>query len=103
MTIAVLHPTGRANLTEVVLHGLTITFSYRTPIAFRLDGAPAVVRVNEWGNTTARHLAHADGGTTAAKARRIDGATFERELAEITAAMVPIAEQLAASLALVSV
>lgn len=60
-----------------------VFFSYRTPVAFRapsVNGGRAVVRRNEWGPTTGKHLNAIDGGD---KDARIDGAEFERMLREV--------------------
>jgi hypothetical protein len=54
---------------------LTAWFSYRTMVAFRFAGEERVVRQNEWGRTTGKHLNWIDGGD---KACRVDGATFEQ-------------------------
>jgi len=62
--------------------GIDVYFSYKTPVAFRKDGK-LVVRANEWGPTTGKHLNAIDGGN-GAKSRRVDGDTFERLLTEAT-------------------
>ncbi len=62
---------------------LTVWFSYQTPVAFSKHGK-RVVRQNEWGPTTGKHLNAIDGGN-GAKKDRIDGTTFERLLSEATA------------------
>ena len=65
---------------------ITVWFSYKTPIAFRIfnDSNPNMakyglmkVRVNDWSTTTGRHLNAIDGGD---KKNRISGEQFEREL-----------------------
>jgi len=56
-------------------NGLTVYFSYKTPIAFRVDGK-TTIRVNEWGPTTGKHLNAID----ADKRLRVDGAIFEARL-----------------------
>jgi len=60
---------------------IDVYFSYKTPVAFRYDGR-LVVRQNEWGPTTGKHLnaIHPD------KKRRVDGVTFERMLSEAVTA-----------------
>ena len=35
---------------------LDVYFSYKTPVAFRAPGFGLVVRENEWGPTTGKHL-----------------------------------------------
>ncbi len=76
----------------VEIGGLTIWFSYRTAVAFRWDGQ-LVVRRNEWGPTTGKHLNEIDGG---AKGDRVDGEDFGRLLAM---AMARAGERMAADLA----
>lgn len=56
--------------------GLTVWFSYKTPIAFCKSGT-TVVRQNQWGPTTGKHLNAIDGGN---KAARIPGPDFEAQL-----------------------
>jgi hypothetical protein len=71
-----------AHALQFFLPGITIWFSYRTPVAFMVIGSPRLVRQNEWGPTTGKHLNWIDGGD---KASRIDGTEFERLLTEATA------------------
>lgn len=69
-------------LRVVDIGALSIWYSYETPVAYRVAGSPIVVRRNEWGPTTGRHLREieaAENGT----GERIDGATFERQLAAL--------------------
>src|SRR4051812_20044994 len=40
---------------------LTVWFSYKTPIAFKVDGHDRVVRDNIWRTTTGRHINAVDG------------------------------------------
>ena len=64
------------NRTTVTLGRLTIWFSYRTPIAFRIGDTPAVISENIWSRTTAQHIeaaADACGICT-----RVDFDTFAR-------------------------
>lgn len=56
-----------------------VYFSYKTPVAFRHPTTGLVVRMNEWGPTTGKHLNAIDGGN-GAKAKRINGAEFEARL-----------------------
>lgn len=51
--------------------GLTIYFSYETPIAFRL-GDSLTIRENDWSNATGKHLNFIDDD----KSKRIDGVEF---------------------------
>jgi hypothetical protein len=55
-----------------------VYFSYQTPVAFRGRNG-LVVRENDWGPTTGKHLNWIDGGN---KNGRIPGDEFERRLAE---------------------
>lgn len=57
-------------------NGLTVWFSYQTPVAFARDGRK-VVRENDWSNTTGKHLNSIDGGD---KDSRIPGKDFENLL-----------------------
>ena len=51
------HPTNRANYSEVDVAGVTYYFSYSTCIAFNAwNGNGPILRVNEWGPTTGKHL-----------------------------------------------
>ncbi len=68
---------------------LTVYFSYQTPVAFRVYGNPAIVRENDWGPTTGKHLNWIDGGSKESKAQRLSGEDFEQRLAELVAATVP--------------
>jgi len=47
--------------------------------AFRVDGHRRVVRQNDWGPTTGKHLKWIDGGD---KKNRVDSETFEKLWAE---------------------
>lgn len=78
MNVSIHHPTDRANFSNVTLGNVSIWFSYATPIAFQVDHSGFVIRHNEWGSTTGKHLAYLSPD----KARRIDGPTFEAQLAE---------------------
>lgn len=70
------------NFTELALGDLTIWFSYRTPIGFMFPGEGRVVRVNEWGPTTGKHMNKIDDGD---KTSRINGEEFTARLSAITA------------------
>jgi len=71
------------NTTTIEIGNKRIYFSYKTPIAFYTPSghecAGLVVRQNDWGPTTSKHLNAIDGGN---KAARIPGAEFERLLSE---------------------
>lgn len=70
-----------ANAVVVSLPKIDIYFSYKTPVAFRAGGK-LVVRENDWGPTTGKHLNAIDGGD---KASRVKSDVFEKLLAEATA------------------
>ena len=60
--ITVEHPTDRTNFTIVWSDdAVSVAFSYSTPVAFRNAGR-WVVRVNDWGPTTGKHLNYLDSG-----------------------------------------
>lgn len=54
-------------------------FSYTTLVAFAKPGYGRVVRQNEWGPTTGKHLNAIDGGD---KRTRVNSAEFSRRFAE---------------------
>jgi len=58
------------NLTRVTLPGLSVWFSYETPVAVRVEDSDAlVVARNQWTTTTGKHLTMIDGGGAAARDR----------------------------------
>jgi len=63
------------NSLKFVLPHITVWFSYKTPVAFYTPKTGRVVRENEWGPTTGRHLNWIDGGD---RESRVDGDTFEK-------------------------
>lgn len=65
----------------VAVNELSVWFSYKTPVAFQIRHKPVVVRQNDWGTTTGKHLNWIDGGN---KKARVSGAEFERLFAEAT-------------------
>ena len=70
------HPTDRPNFSIVHLPRINLVFSYDTLIAFStVEGRRWVVRENEWGATTGKHLNYID----ADKEVRIRGDVFEEE------------------------
>lgn len=80
------HPTDRPNFTRVGLGEISIYFSYKTPVAFwSRDRGRYVVRKNDWGPTSGRHLTFIDGGD---RDNRIDGDEFERQLGMILDAYI---------------
>jgi hypothetical protein len=50
---------------------IDVYFSYQTIVAFRSDETGLIVRRNEWGPTTGRHLNAIDGGGRDAKKERV--------------------------------
>ena len=80
MRIDIDHPTNRPNFSIVRLGTLGIAFSYQTPIGYTADdGFTWIVRVNDWGPTTGKHLNELDFGR---KDERIPGDQFEARLAQ---------------------
>jgi hypothetical protein len=73
---SIYHPTGRPNFSRVELGDgdLSVYFSYETPIAFNTRATGWVVRENEWGPTTGRHLNYVDDGSST----RVSGVEFRR-------------------------
>jgi len=53
---------------------LRVWFSYKTPVAFHVDGQRRVVLRNYWAATTGKHLNWIDGGD---KKSRVDQETFD--------------------------
>lgn len=70
------HPTGQSNFTEVTVGDVTVWFSYRSPVGFMSPGTGRVVRENDWGPTTGRHLNWITDGP------RVPGETFNEMLAK---------------------
>ena len=68
------------NFTKFNVGALTLWFSYETPIAFKVDGQPRIVRENIWSTTTGKHLNAIDGGTKEAKAERVSSVEFNKAL-----------------------
>ncbi|KKK97554.1 hypothetical protein LCGC14_2651560 [marine sediment metagenome] len=62
---------------KVTMERLTVWFSYNTPVAYQSNSSPIVVRQNDWGTTTGKHLNWIDGGN---KKDRIPGKQFESQL-----------------------
>jgi hypothetical protein len=74
MRVSIDHPTGRPNFTEVTFGDLVVWFSYKTPIGFMYPGEGRVVRENQWGPTTGRHLNEISTG------QRVTSEAFEAKL-----------------------
>lgn len=78
---------GKPNAVAFTMHAptggntLRIYYSYQTVVAFAFNGK-CTVRENEWGSTTAKHLAAIDGGEKPAKLARLPEARFIKALAE---------------------
>lgn len=74
------HPTigsgPRPNFTEVTIGAVVVWFSYSTPIGFMAPGFGRVVRENEWGPTTGKHMNYIDGGKTGRKDDRVSAERF---------------------------
>lgn len=66
-----------AHTLRVAMGPVTVWFSYRTAVAFQVDGHARVVRENSWGPTTGKHLNWIDGGGSAVK-ERVSSEEFER-------------------------
>ena len=54
--------TTAANAQRIDAGPVSVWYSYRTPVAVQVDGGPVIVRENEWGPTTGKHLNAIDGG-----------------------------------------
>lgn len=83
MNVSVSHPTNRPNFTVVQLGNLSVWFSYETPIAFQSGHGRIVVRENEWGPTTGKHIGYVNPD----KGARVDGVVFESMLARVLPTM----------------
>ena len=71
--------TGKNALVFNIGDSLRVWYSYKTPIAFKYNGGGIVVRVNDWRQTTGKHLNAIDGGD---KKSRVPGADFEHAIAQ---------------------
>jgi hypothetical protein len=85
------------NTLVFTLGEVDVYFSYKTPVAFRVNGK-LTVRENAWGPTTGKHLKAIDGGDTEAKAARVDADTFQARLSAALEAADPVRRALAALL-----
>lgn len=74
------HPNDRPNFTRLDLGPVTLWYSYRTVIAFRADDLGMVVRENDWGPTTGKHL-----NAISDRDERIPGVEFEQQLDQVLA------------------
>ena len=66
-----------------IRQGVTVWFSYKTPVAFQVGFGDCVVRQNTWGPTTGKHINAIDGGTREAKAARLTSDGFQAALEAI--------------------
>jgi len=69
-----------AHCLEVRVGNLTLYFSYRTVVAFHTSKTGTVVRQNDWGATTGKHLNWIDSGD---KKSRVNREVFEQKLNEV--------------------
>ena len=77
---------------RIIIGELSIWWSYSTVIGFATPDNGRIVRRNEWGPTTGKHLNAIDGGG-AAKLQRVTGTVFDAALARIDSRleMIPLA------------
>lgn len=61
---------------------LRVWYSYKTPVAFCVDGHSRIVHWNDWGSTTGKHINAIDGGDKFAKAKRVNAEEFAIRWAE---------------------
>lgn len=71
---------GTENKNRVIIDGLSIWFSYQTPVAFYHPSTGRVVRENDWGTTTGKLLNELEPN----KKLRVSGSRFEEMLAWFT-------------------
>lgn len=64
-----------AHTLRVTVGRLTVWFSYETPVAFSIPGQGMVVRENDWGPMTGKHLNWIDGGD---RGTRVPSDEFEK-------------------------
>ncbi len=67
-----------ANSMFVEVGPLAVWYSYRTPVAFRVRGHERVIRENDWGPTTGKHLNWIDPD----KSIRVSSEVFEQKWSE---------------------
>lgn len=67
-----------AHCLRVDVGPLSVWFSYKTPVAFRAPNTQTIVRKNDWGQVTGRHLKWIDGETSRTEKTRVTGEEFER-------------------------
>ena len=71
-----------AHTLRVNVGPFTLYYSYTTLVAFRAPNTGSVVRSNDWGPTTGKHLNWIDQGS---KSDRLPGEKFEAKWAEAQA------------------
>lgn len=76
-----------AHTLRVDMPNLTVWFSYQTPVAFIANGGRLVVRQNEWGPTTGKHLNWIEQ-RTGFSGKRVSGSEFEAMWNEATQAVM---------------
>ena len=62
------------NAVLVTVAGISVWYSYKTPIAFRTFETGMVIRENDWNSTTGKHLNWIDPD----KSKRVSTEEFER-------------------------
>jgi len=67
------------NATKVNIGKITLWFSYDDLVAFQVDDKPLVIRENDWGTTTGKHL----NAICHDKSRRISAAEFEAAFQQV--------------------
>lgn len=65
----------------VDMGNIILYYSYKTIVAFSFQGR-TMVRKNDWGPTTGKHLNKIDGGSKEARENRVKGEEFEEKLAQ---------------------
>lgn len=73
MDVSIDHPTDKSNFSIVTVHGIDLAFSYRTNIGIRVGFERWILRVNDWGPTTGKHMNYLNED----KDSRLDSDEFE--------------------------
>lgn len=66
------------NLYSCTDNGITVFYSYQTPVAIQDENNILYVSQNYWSVSTGRHLTWIDGGSTEAKNKRLKNDVFEK-------------------------
>lgn len=82
--VSIDHPTDRPNFTLVEVGSLQLAFSYKTVIGFNDAWSGWVLRENEWGPITGKHLNWLN-----TDADRVPGEEFEALLATVLDRLTP--------------